>query len=361
MPPIPPAPHFPSPYARPSAAPRLAQRIRRPDGAQIAFFVYGKETETHEDVHTNASADVDAPEGRVANITNVSDGDTVNTANGEGQHAGYAACPVLFLHGNGEEHGIFGPQIDAVVNAGGIAVGIDSRAQGKSTRGVAHLTYDLMAEDALAVLDELHITRAHVLGFSDGAIEALLLARDHPERVASAVVIGANLTPGGVDNTDFPMAEIAAQNEAWAEWLQTLGAVDTVDGKATDSPAMSSQTGIPSTEPEPIEPVNIDPTLLSPPEEEARNTADLMRLMMVEPHITPASLSAISCPVAVVAGEFDVILPDETLAIKQAIPTAELFIVPDCGHSLPKHAPAAVTGILFHTTRRVRPALTDRS
>lgn len=324
MPPVPPAPHFASPYSRPSRTPLVARTITRLDDARIAFFVYG----------------------RIPNATQ--------------------ATPVLFLHGNGEEHGIFGPQIDAVVEAGGVAVGIDSRAQGKSTRGTARLTYDLMAEDALAVLDELHIERAHVVGFSDGAIEALLLARNHAERVASAVVIGANLTPGGVDNTDFPMAQIAQQNEAWAQWLEALGAADAVGGKAVDSPAIPSQTGTPSAVPEPLDstninPTNIDPTLLSPSAREARNTADLMRLMMEEPHIEPASLSAIACPVAVVAGEFDVILPRETLAIRRSIPTAELFIVPDCGHSIPKHAPAAVTSILFHTMRRMRPDVTDRS
>lgn len=269
--------------------------------------------------------------------------------------------PVLFLHGNGEEHGIFGPQIDAVVAAGGVAIGIDSRAQGKSTRGTAHLTYDLMAEDALAVLDALGVARVHVVGFSDGAIEALLLARDHAERIASVVAIGANLTPEGVDNTDFPMAEIAEQNEAWAQWLGSLAApsasetigipeagTNTTSGNAGST---ISEGGVCPAGATRVGPA-IDPMLLSPSAEEAQNTADLMRLMMEEPHIAPQSLTGITCPVAVVAGEFDVIFPRETLAIKRAIPNAELFIVPDCGHSIPKHAPAAVTNILFHTMHR---------
>lgn len=358
--------------------------------------------------------------------------------------------PVLFLHGNGEEHGIFGPQIDAVVALGGAAIGIDSRAQGKSTRGTARLTYDLMAEDALAVLDSLRVDRAHVVGFSDGAIEALLLARDHSDRVASVVSIGANLTPEGVDNTDFPMQEIAEQNEAWAEWLRSLGtlaardaditiaapeaypsaennpyergahpsaennpcergvhpsAADNSDSRearrsatnepngprapsaadnpsgteahrsATDEPnsvearssaadnsngpeasplADSSATNDPSSTEAAAEQkmAPIDPALLSPSADEAQNTADLMRLMMEEPHIDPRSLAAVSCPVAVVAGEFDVIYPQETIAIHKAIPTSELFIVPDCGHSIPKHAPASVTWVLLHTMGR---------
>ncbi|MCR4870323.1 MAG: alpha/beta hydrolase, partial [Atopobiaceae bacterium] len=145
MPPIPPQLHFPSPYLRPSSAPSIARAIEMADGARIASFVYG------------AHAD---------------------------------ATPVLFLHGNGEEHGIFGPAIDVCVEAGHRVVAIDSRGQGKSTLGSTRLTYELMADDALAVLDKLGFGRVHIVGFSDGAIEALLIARDHPERVASVLSIG---------------------------------------------------------------------------------------------------------------------------------------------------------------------------
>ena len=268
MPPVPPTLHFPSPYARPSMAPSLARLIGMRDGAQIATFVYG--SLSGEDI------------------------------------------PVLFLHGNGEEHGIFGPAIDAVVEAGRAAVAIDSRAQGKSTRGTERLSYDLLAEDALAVLDELGIPRAHVVGFSDGAIEALLLARDHGNRVASLLCIGANLTPEGVVDEDFDIEGIACANEAWAA-------------------AWDGHQG------------GVDPALLSPTPTEARTTAELMRLMLEEPHIDASSLSAIGCPTTIMVGEDDCIDDFETIAIYQAISESRLVVVPFCGHVLPKHAPADVT------------------
>lgn len=113
-----------------------------------------------------------------------------------------ARYPVLMLHGNGEEHGIFGTLITAVVACGREVVAVDSRAQGRSTRGTASLTYELMTEDAVRALDAAGVARAHVLGFSDGAIEGLLMARDYPERVASLTAVGANLSPDGLPGND---------------------------------------------------------------------------------------------------------------------------------------------------------------
>lgn len=282
MPPVPPAPHFPSPYARASQAPVRALRVPMADGAQIACFVYAPEEP--------------AP----------------------------GADPVLFLHGNGGEHGSFGPQIDACLEAGLVAVGVDCRAQGKSTRGTEHLTYELLAADALACMDALGYGRFHVIGFSDGAIEALLLARDHADRVCSVVSLGANLEPDGVDDSDFPMEEIAGANEAWADWIGGLP-----DGG------------------------DIDASLLTPTADEARNTAELMRLMEEEPHIPARSLAGIGCPVSVMAGAHDLILPRDTFAIANAIPRSRTYIVAGCGHGLPKQAPDVVSRVLLATIARV--------
>src|SRR5690554_6780587 len=46
------------------------------------------------------------------------------------------------------------------------------------------------AADAIAVLDELGITQAHVVGLSMGSFAALQVAMDYPERCLSAVVAG---------------------------------------------------------------------------------------------------------------------------------------------------------------------------
>ena len=44
-----------------------------------------------------------------------------------------------------------------------------------------------------------------------------------------------------------------------------------------------------------------------------------------EPHIDAASLAAIACPVTVMAGEFDCIVPEETRLIAASIPAAKVW------------------------------------
>jgi pimeloyl-ACP methyl ester carboxylesterase len=52
-----------------------------------------------------------------------------------------------------------------------------------------------MAGDAVAVLDEHGIDRAHVVGMSLGGVLAQLVALAHPERVASVTAISTSGSP----------------------------------------------------------------------------------------------------------------------------------------------------------------------
>lgn len=275
--------HFPSPYLLPTAHLAAARRVPVADGAQIAAFAYVPDAFAR-------AADADLADA-----------------------AAQMPDPVLMLHGNGEEHGIFGQVIDAVCASGRPVVAVDSRAQGKSTRGTEELTYELMADDALTALAALGFGKAHLLGFSDGAIEALIIARDHPELALSLLSIGANLSPDGVDDS-FQMEQAAQSLLAWADFWEKG------DGSRRD----------------------VDPGLVRPTPQEARTTAELLHMMVVYPQIDPASLSQITCPTTVMAGEFDEIKREETDLIHVSIPGSRLVIVPGAGHVLPKEAPEDV-------------------
>src|SRR5262249_11941461 len=73
--------------------------------------------------------------------------------------------PVVLLHGGMGNSDHFGFQLPALVDRFQV-IAIDSRGQGRSTKGSLPITYDQMAVDVLAVLDQLAIQRASVVGWS---------------------------------------------------------------------------------------------------------------------------------------------------------------------------------------------------
>src|SRR5262245_25161832 len=99
--------------------------------------------------------------------------------------------PVVLLHGamsNGEHWAL---QVPALAANHQVVV-IDSRGHGRSTLGSQGLHYAQMANDVVAVLDSLKVDRASFVGWSDGGIIALELARHHSDRVNRVFAFGAN-------------------------------------------------------------------------------------------------------------------------------------------------------------------------
>jgi pimeloyl-ACP methyl ester carboxylesterase len=74
-----------------------------------------------------------------------------------------------------------------------------------------------MLENTLAYLDAMEVARVHVVGFSDGAITGLLLARDHPDRVSSLVAISANRDPSGFVSDEEAAGSMTAQQHEQLE------------------------------------------------------------------------------------------------------------------------------------------------
>jgi len=108
-----------------------------------------------------------------------------------------AGSSVILLHGGLGHSGNWGYQVPMLVGSGHRAVLIDSRGHGRSTRDLRPFTYELMASDVLAVMDALQLERAAIVGWSDGACTALILARQAPARVSGVFFFGCNMDPSG--------------------------------------------------------------------------------------------------------------------------------------------------------------------
>src|ERR1039458_4240827 len=116
-------------------------------------------------------------------------------------------APIVFLHGGMVFFdNSFAKQRDYFA-AYRKVIGIDQRGHGHSPDGAWSLSYKMMADDTAAVIEQLGLGPVDVVGHSDGADLALILARDHPQLVRRLVISGANLR-----------ADLTAEEKQRSQW-----------------------------------------------------------------------------------------------------------------------------------------------
>jgi pimeloyl-ACP methyl ester carboxylesterase len=195
--------------------------------------------------------------------------------------------PLLMIHGNGGSINSFENNIPYFSKKYKVIIA-DSRLQGKSKDLSDSLSFEMMADDEAALLDALHIDSAYVLGWSDGGINALLLAMRHPDKVIKLASTGANLWP---DSTAI---------------IPSLWKADKITYDSSKDKHFTT--------------------------EEEKNNWKLFLLDWFQPNIPLSALHSIKCPALIIGGDHDVITIGHTVNIYQNIPNAYLWIVPDSGH-----------------------------
>ncbi len=201
--------------------------------------------------------------------------------------------PLLLIHGNGASIGSMAAQI-AHFQAHYRVISMDSRDHGQSGDSPVPLTFEAMADDLAALLTHVGAAKADVVGWSDGAIEALLLAQRHPMQVRRIVAMAGNLDPSGLDPA--VLATLAPAGAPVPDKATRAGRVEALDQD--------------------------------------------------EPHIAPASLASITAPTLVMAGDHDVIGDAHTLLIYHSLPNAQLAILPDATHMVPYDDPARFNAVI---------------
>jgi pimeloyl-ACP methyl ester carboxylesterase len=101
------------------------------------------------------------------------------------------------LHGGLANSNYWGNQVPALAGSYRVIV-MDRRGHGRSTRDERPYGYDLMASDVMGVMDFLKLSKAAIVGWSDGAILGLDIAIHHPERLTRLFAFAANSDPSGV-------------------------------------------------------------------------------------------------------------------------------------------------------------------
>ncbi len=186
---------------------------------------------------------------------------------------------------------------------------LDARGRGRSTDAVEPLTMAVQADDAVALLDELGIDKAHVLGWASSAAVGLEMAMRYPDRVDKLVAHGPNYTVDG----------LAPDHLAWFKSL-------TVEDMVPMFEEQYSRTAP-------------DPAYLPVMLERVQD------LILAEPNYTVEMLGDIQAPTLVIDGDLDDWIVREHLeTLAATVPNGELMLLPELTHFAPFEDPVAWTG-----------------
>ena len=197
-----------------------------------------------------------------------------------------------------------------------------------------------LADDALGILDRLGVARAHVVGCSMSGGLALLLGVDHPERVASLTFLSTStmepgLPPIGGHTPDPPddLSDPAAQVDYIVAVFRAYdGASPLFDETATRA----------LVEEDVARATNMEASLTNP-----------FLIEMDGP--VRGGFGDITAPTLVVHGELDPVFPlPHGESIARMVPGAELVVLAEAGHLLPRARWDDFVSALVRHTARVR-------
>jgi pimeloyl-ACP methyl ester carboxylesterase len=228
-------------------------------------------------------------------------------------YAVFGAGPtVILVHGGMGNSNYWGLQIPALARHYQVIV-LDSRGHGRSTRNREAITYHLMATDVLSLMDALHVTKAALVGWSDGAIIGLDIAIHHPDRLTKLFAFGANSDTSGVKDVDKDSvfnAYVRRTNEEYKRLSPT----------PTELKVFSEQLG---------------------------------KMWDSEPHFSDDQLRSIKVPTWIVDGDRDeVIKRENTDHMAALIPGAGELILPEVSHFALLQDPGQFNDALLHFLSR---------
>ncbi|HUQ07337.1 MAG TPA: alpha/beta fold hydrolase [Kofleriaceae bacterium] len=217
------------------------------------------------------------------------------------------APPVVLLHGGFGSADDFAAQVPELAKTFRV-IAVDSRGHGRSTRSAHGVTYHLMAEDVIALLDHLKVDQAALVGWSDGGIVALDVAMHHPARVTRLAVTGTNYARTGSKPA----------------------------GKGTPFDAYYARC------------VAEYKRLAPDPKQLAAFRKDLRAMWKREPAYTDDEIRAITAPLLVLHGERDEIIEqDHVEHLVALVPDAKLVVLAGVSHFAMWQDPAAFNKVLL--------------
>jgi pimeloyl-ACP methyl ester carboxylesterase len=220
--------------------------------------------------------------------------------------------PLVFVHGAASDSRLWQPQLEGLADVFTV-VAWDEPGAGRSSDVPADFRLADYAHCLAAVIEELGLGPAHVAGLSWGGTVALELYRHRPELVATLILVDTYAGWKG----SLPEQEVRARVAGLREMLAR--------GREEFDPTLP---GLFAGEP----PAEFVPLLEEVAAAVRPESLETQLLVMAEADLCDV-LPTVAIPTLLIWGELDGRSPlGVAHQFEQAIPGAQLVVIPDCGH-----------------------------
>jgi pimeloyl-ACP methyl ester carboxylesterase len=214
--------------------------------------------------------------------------------------------PLVLLHGGLVDARWFEPNLAPLAERFSVYTP-ERRGHGHTADVDGPITYQLMADDTIAFLDAVIGRPADLVGHSDGAFVAMLVAIRRPDLVNRLAMIS-----GGFDKFGEAVPDMAFDIDEVAQFLGGAYGEVSPDG-AAHFPVVA---------------------------------AKIAEMMKTEPHLDRAELGKIRARSLVMFADDDLMTLGHAVDMFDALPDAELAIVPGTSHFLTQEKPHLVNALL---------------
>src|SRR5882757_7557254 len=216
--------------------------------------------------------------------------------------------PLVLLHGGLADARFFSRNVPALAERFHVYTP-DARGHGHTPDQPGPFTPDLLARDTVAFLTTVVGGPAHLAGHSMGGCTALQVALSHPGLVRRLILISASVRPPRPRDPESPWPGL---NELVRFLGPGYGEVSP-DGEA-HFPVVASK---------------------------------IVTMLTGAPALAQADLGGVSSRTLLMAGDEDAVSLDDTVALYNGIPDAELAIVPGTTHFLLREKPDLCNAIIL--------------
>jgi len=203
---------------------------------------------------------------------------------------------IVFLHGGLSSSASLLRTLGPPLSKRYALAAFDRRGHGRTADTDEPFSVDAMADETIAFLTSLD-RRVYLVGHSDGANVALLVAIRRPDLLKRVVAVGANYHYDGL----VAMDDFTPESEGFAEFAMKY--------------AKHSPDGI---------------------DHAAVVLNKFTQMAHTQPTMTTTQLAGISVPVLVLVGDDDVARLGHTVSLYESIPESQLAVVPGASHAVLK-------------------------